>query len=294
MKAVHPVRNDPIGAQIQQALHLLVVIDGVAQQAKPRRLGPCDGLSVPKFMVANDRLAAQAGGMALPLLPGLPVERVDQQAARQVGLYGQSAFQGRNVKRRQQGRHRRTLPQPRRMLRHHLAGVALGATGGFDLYIEKIAVGDAKAGDGFKRGKRLARIGGAVPASGVELRERVPGVLTRHRVGARRQRGQVRRALQGVVMQQKRDAIAAEFDVTLKHPVPVSGAEAKGGQGVFGGQGAGAPMGDPARIGPGARGGGGGAGTHRSEFNRPPGGRRTRLCPFKRQRMLHCGTISGC
>jgi len=51
-------------------------------------------------------------------------------------------------------------------------------------------------------------------------------------------------------VQEKRNAIAAELDVTFKHSVAMCVPQAKGRQGVFGGQGACATVRDPARVGP--------------------------------------------
>jgi hypothetical protein len=59
-----------------------------------------------------------------------------------------------------------------------------------------------------------------------------------------------RGAVQGVVMQQKRHAVSAEFDIALKHAVAVAGTQFEGGEGVFRGEFASASVGNPARIRP--------------------------------------------
>ena len=151
-------------------------------------------------MVADDGLALQPLGMGQPLRPCLVFQRVNQQAPGQIGLYGQCAFERSYFKRGQQGRHHSVAPQARRLLRHDFAGMAFGAHGGFDLDIQKIAMGDTKVGNSFQRRQGFARKSRAVPAAGVQAHQELPGVASGYRL---RHAGVRRRgcAIQGVVVQ---------------------------------------------------------------------------------------------
>ena len=113
-----------------------------------------------------------------------------------------------------------------------------------DLEVEREGVAQAEAGDRREARRRLAGVGAAMPAAGVEARQLGPG----QRRGRAVTRG---RALQGGVVEQERHAIGRQLDVALEGAKAVRGAEPKRGQRVLGRQLAGAAMRDPARERPG-------------------------------------------
>ena len=195
---------------------------------------------IHQLVVRDQRHAAQ---LQRPI-EGVRTQAVDQQRAPQLRGDLLCRLQRLGAEGTEQRYQRVAVPQPRHFGSDHGAGVRFAARRGLDLQIQREGVAAQIGGHVAQARQRLAGIGGAVPAAGIEARQFTPPVIAG---GA----GGVGGAFQRGVVQQEGHAVVAELDVAFEGLVAIGRTQAERRQRVFRRQLAGAAVGDPQRVGPG-------------------------------------------
>ena len=195
---------------------------------------------IDESVVQHDRDAAERARL---VEPGA-AQRVEQERARQIGSGVARALERVGTKRAEQRWRRRAGPERGSGGADHATGLVVGARRSLDLDVEREAVAQAERGDGGEARGRLAGKARAVPAAGVEARQRAPRQRRRRAASRGRSLAASRR---GAGTGRRR----RELHVAFERAIAVRRADAKRRQRVLWRELAGAAMRDPARVGPG-------------------------------------------